>query len=109
MLRQVHGHPLLCLPQAQDTRSHQDHHCGGQGSADAELRARHIELAATAVAATELRELSLQATSASPGPAMPPSSDAFKAVEDAKTMQIDAEDPTKTVQIRTGLNPKIGR
>jgi hypothetical protein len=106
MLRQVHGHPLLCLPQAQDTRSHQDHHCGGQGLADAELQARHIELAATAVAATELRELSLQATSASPGPAMPPLSDAFKATKDAKAVQIDTEDPTKIVQIGVSLNPK---
>jgi hypothetical protein len=30
---------------------------------------------------------------------MPPSSGAFKAADDAKVMQIDAEDPTKTVQI----------
>jgi hypothetical protein len=37
---------------------------------------------------------------------MPPSSGAFKAAEDAKVMQIDTEDPTKTLQIRAGLNPK---
>jgi hypothetical protein len=30
---------------------------------------------------------------------MPASSNAFKAVEDAKVMQIDTEDPTKIVQI----------
>jgi hypothetical protein len=38
--------------------------------------------------------------------AMPPSSSAFKAIKDAKAVQIDAEDPAKTVQIRSGLNPK---
>jgi hypothetical protein len=37
---------------------------------------------------------------------MPTSSDAFKVAEDAKVMQIDTEDPTMTVQIRVGLNPK---
>jgi hypothetical protein len=26
--------------------------------------------------------------------------------EDAKSMQIDAEDPTKTIQIRASLDPK---
>jgi hypothetical protein len=35
-----------------------------------------------------------------------PSSSAFKAIEDAKVMQINAEDPAKTVQIRADLNPK---
>jgi hypothetical protein len=29
----------------------------------------------------------------------------LKAVEDAKAMQIDTEDPTKTIQIKTGLHP----
>jgi hypothetical protein len=37
---------------------------------------------------------------------MPPSSNAFKAAEDAKAMQIDTEDTAKTIQIRAGLNPK---
>jgi hypothetical protein len=37
---------------------------------------------------------------------MPPSSGAFKAVEDAKAVQIDTDDPTKTVQIGASLNPK---
>jgi hypothetical protein len=37
---------------------------------------------------------------------MPSSSDAFKAAEDAKAVQIDTEDPSKTVQIGVGLNPK---
>jgi hypothetical protein len=30
----------------------------------------------------------------------------FKAVEDAKVIQIDVEDPTKTVQIGAGFSPK---
>jgi hypothetical protein len=38
---------------------------------------------------------------------MPPSSGAFKAVETAKVVQIDTEDPAKTVKIGTGLNPKL--
>jgi hypothetical protein len=66
----------------------------------------NLELGSAAVATVELRELSLKATLASLGPAMPPSSDTFKAAEDAKAMEIDAEDPTKTIQIRAGVNPK---
>jgi hypothetical protein len=34
------------------------------------------------------------------------SSSVFKAVEDVKAMQIDAEHPTMTVQIGASLNPK---
>jgi hypothetical protein len=37
---------------------------------------------------------------------MPPSFDSFKAVKDAKAMQINVEDPTKTIQIGAGLNSK---
>jgi hypothetical protein len=37
---------------------------------------------------------------------MPPSSDAFNAVEDVKAMQIDAEDPVETILLGDGLNPK---
>jgi hypothetical protein len=37
---------------------------------------------------------------------MPASSNSFKGVEDAKTVQINDEDPTKIVQIGAGLNPK---
>jgi hypothetical protein len=37
---------------------------------------------------------------------MPPLVCAFKATEDTKVMQIDAEDLAKTVQIGTGLNLK---
>jgi hypothetical protein len=65
-----------------------------------------IELAIAAVAVTELRELSLQVPSTSPSPTMPPLINALKAVEDAKAMQIDTEDPARTVQIGDGLNPK---
>jgi hypothetical protein len=66
----------------------------------------NIELDTTVVTAVELRELSLQATPASLGLTMPPSSNAFKAVEDAKDVEINAEDPAKTIQIRVDLNPK---
>jgi hypothetical protein len=37
---------------------------------------------------------------------MPPSSGTFNVVEDVKAMQIDADDPAKTIQIRVGLNFK---
>jgi hypothetical protein len=37
---------------------------------------------------------------------MPPSSDAFKSVGDAKVVQIDAKDTAKTIQIGVSLNPK---
>jgi hypothetical protein len=69
-------------------------------------QALNCELDTTVVTAVELRELSLQATPASLGLTMPPSSNAFKAVEDAKDVEINAEDPAKTIQIRVDLNPK---
>jgi hypothetical protein len=37
---------------------------------------------------------------------MPLTSGAFKAAEDAKAVQIDAGDPTKTMQIGASLDPK---
>jgi putative protein kinase ArgK-like GTPase of G3E family len=38
---------------------------------------------------------------------MPASSCSFKAAEDAKVMQIDAEDPSKTIQIGAILGLRI--
>jgi hypothetical protein len=63
-------------------------------------------LVTAAVVAIELRELSLQTPSASLGLTMPLSSSIFKVTEDTNAVQIDTEDPTKTVQIRAGLDPK---
>jgi hypothetical protein len=37
---------------------------------------------------------------------MPFSFGAFKVAVDTKAVQIDTEDPAKTVQIRAGLDPK---
>jgi hypothetical protein len=65
-----------------------------------------IKLATTMVTGAELRELSIQTTTASSGPAMPSSSSAFKAVKDAKAVQIESKDPANTVQIGADLNPK---
>jgi hypothetical protein len=65
-----------------------------------------IELATATVKAAKLRELCPRIPPTSIGPAMPCSSGTFKAVEDAKAVQIDIEDPATTVQIRVGLNPK---
>jgi hypothetical protein len=39
MLHQVHSHPQLRLPRAQDTETYQCHHHGGQESAGVGLRA----------------------------------------------------------------------
>jgi hypothetical protein len=65
-----------------------------------------IELASTAVVVAELRELSLWIPIAPLSLVMPPTSDVFKTDEDAKTIQIDARIPAKTVQIGTSLDPK---
>jgi hypothetical protein len=65
----------------------------------------HIELAATAVATVELRELCLRTLPSSTGPTMPSLIGAFKAAEDAKAIQIGTEDPAKTIQIGVGLSP----
>jgi hypothetical protein len=61
----------------------------------------NIELAATAVAMS-----AKGVPSTSTGLAMPPLSCAFKAVGDAKTVQIDTDDLAKTVQFGANLNPK---
>jgi hypothetical protein len=63
----------------------------------------NIELVTVAV---ELRVLCLWVPSTLIGLAMPPSSGTFNVVEDVKAMQIDADDPAKTIQIRVGLNFK---
>jgi hypothetical protein len=65
-----------------------------------------IELAATAVVVAKLRELIPRVPLALLSSAMPPTSGAFIAAEDAKAMRIDARDPTKTVQIEASSNPK---
>jgi hypothetical protein len=58
----------------------------------------HIELAATAVATVELRELCLRTLPSSTGPTMP-------SLIGAKAIQIGTEDPAKTIQIGVGLSP----
>jgi hypothetical protein len=65
-----------------------------------------IELATAVVAAAELREMCLHVPPTSTGLAMLSSSGAFKAVEDAKVVPFNAQDPTKTIQIGASLNPK---
>jgi hypothetical protein len=37
---------------------------------------------------------------------MPSTTNTFNTAEDAKAVKIDAEDPTKTIQIGAGLSPK---
>jgi hypothetical protein len=65
-----------------------------------------IELVMAMVAAAELKELCLSAPLSLANLAMPSMSGAFKAIEDAKVIQINAEEPTKTVQIGASLSPK---
>jgi hypothetical protein len=60
----------------------------------------NIELAATTV------ELSLRVPPVLTSLVMPSSSGAFTMAEYTKAMQIDADDPAKTVQIGASLNPK---
>jgi hypothetical protein len=65
-----------------------------------------IELAATAVPTTKLRELGLWIPTMPPSLAMPMTFGVFKTDEDAKAIQIDAGDPDKTMQIGASLDPK---
>jgi hypothetical protein len=61
-----------------------------------------------AIAVAELKELCLHVPPPSTGPAITSLSSTFKAAEDAKAVQINAEGPAKTFQIGAGLNPKYG-
>jgi hypothetical protein len=65
-----------------------------------------IELAAVAVATAEQRELNLRIPTAPLSLTMPLTCGLLKTDEDAKTIQIDAETPAKTMQIRASLDPK---
>jgi hypothetical protein len=65
----------------------------------------NIELATAAITTVEL-ELCLSAPPSSTSPIMPSTLDTFKVTKDANAVQIDAGDPTKTVQIRANLSPK---
>jgi hypothetical protein len=65
-----------------------------------------FEQATTTVVVAKLWESCLCVPPPSADPAMPALSSTFKAAEDAKVVQIDAEDPTKTFQIGASLNPK---
>jgi hypothetical protein len=67
---------------------------------------KNIELVATSVVIIELREQSLQAPPTSTSLAMPSSFSTFKAAKDANELQIDTDDPVKTIKIGAGLNPK---
>jgi hypothetical protein len=65
-----------------------------------------IELAAAVVVMTELRKLCLWVPPALTDPTMPSSSSAIKMVKDTKDVLINIEDPSKTIQIGMGLDPK---
>jgi hypothetical protein len=65
-----------------------------------------IKLAAATVTVTKLRELSLQIPTVPPSLAMPTTFDVFKTYEDAKAVQINVGDPSKTLQVEASLYPK---
>jgi hypothetical protein len=71
-----------------------------------DCKKNNIELTATVVAATKLKEMCLSALPSLANPAMPSTSGTFKAAKDAKAIQVNDEDLTKTVQVRAGLSPK---
>jgi hypothetical protein len=106
MLCQVHGHPQLRLPHAQDTQAHRDHQCRGQGLVGAELRAGQPRAGFRCGRHGRVKRAEPQSNLGITWPSHAPSSDTFKAAEDAKAVEIDAEDPAKTIQIRASLNPK---
>jgi hypothetical protein len=58
------------------------------------------------VTMAELRELSPRVPSVPLSLAMPPTSDSFKATEDAKAVQINVRDLAKTMQIGVSSDPK---
>jgi hypothetical protein len=66
----------------------------------------NIELAPSMIVMVEQKELSHRVPSASTSTTTPLSSITFKGAEDAKVMQIDADDPMKPIQIGASLNPK---
>jgi hypothetical protein len=65
-----------------------------------------LKLAAAVVTTAELRELNLRAPATPPSPWMPPIPGIFKMGEDARAVQIDIDNPTKTMQIGASLDPK---
>jgi high-affinity K+ transport system ATPase subunit B len=58
------------------------------------------------ITAVELKELCHNTQPSLAGPAMPSTSGTFKASEDANAVHVDAEDPTKIIQIGAGWSPK---
>jgi hypothetical protein len=66
----------------------------------------NIELVTSVVTTAELKELCLSAPPSLANMAMPSTSGTFKATEDAKAIQIDTEDPAKTIQVGANLSPK---
>ena len=64
-----------------------------------------IEMAAAAVAVSELKEQCREAAPAPTKPDAPSTSSTFKSTEDTKAIRLDEADPAKTVRIGAGLSP----
>jgi len=64
-----------------------------------------IEMAAAAVAVSELKELCEEAAPTPTKPDAPSTSSTFKSAEDTKAIQLDEKDSAKTVRIGVGLSP----
>jgi hypothetical protein len=65
-----------------------------------------FELVMVEVTITKLKEHCLSALPSRTNPTMPSTSGTFNAAEDNKVVRIDAEDPTKTIQLGAGMGPK---
>src|ERR1041384_3966756 len=64
------------------------------------------ELASTIVASTELRKLREDTVETVPDSNKSSDTAAFKPVEDLRSIELDPEDPSKTIQVRTALPSK---
>jgi hypothetical protein len=71
-----------------------------------ECKQSGLKLAAAVVTVVEHRELSLCLLATPLSPGMPPTYGVFKMGEDARAMQIDIDNQTKTVQFGAILDPK---
>ena len=86
---------------------------GPAGVITVEARARQalaceqssIEMAAAAVAVSELKELCEEPARTPARPDAPATSGTFKSAEDTKAIRLDEADPAKTVRVGTGLSP----
>jgi hypothetical protein len=79
---------------------------GSKASRAHECDKENCELAERAVAKAELRSIARDLVETAPDSRKPSIAGSFKPTEDSKTVQVDPQDPSKTVRIGTELDPK---